>query len=397
MTNQGQNQISRKALFIMGLAVVLFYAAYFVGQYFFPLHYAASEAVANTSSALPKVWQASHLKTPDPLKGLYLSSWGAGNDKILGNNFDLINKSELNSVVIDIKDYTGKIGFEVDSPELQKLGVVEKRISDIKGLIEKFHDKNIYVIGRIAVFQDPLMVKLHPEWAVRTDSDRNVIWKDYKGISWIDAGANDYWNYILQIIKESYHEGFDEINLDYIRFPSDGNMNDIYYPWSNGREKADVIKDFFAYIWNNTRGSGVILSADLFGMTTTNIGDLNIGQVLENALPYFDYVSPMVYPSHYPSTFLGYKNPADYPYEVVKYSMDKALEKLKVFNDTVASTTPFKLRPWLQDFSLGAIYDAAKVKTQIQAVYDTGLDSWLLWNASNVYTGSALNSATSTN
>jgi hypothetical protein len=118
-------------------------------------------------------------------------------------------------------------------------------------------------------------------------------------------------------------------------------------------------------------------------MTTTNKDDLNIGQYLEFALPYFDFISPMVYPSHYPPNWNGYKEPEEKPYEVVKYSMDKAVGR--------ASTTPLKLRPWLQDFGLRVHYDEKMVRAQISAVYDSGLNSWMLWSPSNRYTEEALN------
>ena len=138
--------------------------------------------------------------------------------------------------------------------------------------------------------------------------------------------------------------------------------------------------------------SGIKISADLFGMTTTNTDDLNIGQILEDALNNFDYVSPMVYPSHYPPTFLGFAKPAEKPYEVVKYSMDQAFTR--AIN---ASSTPLKLRPWLQDFDLGAVYTADMVRAQIQATYDAGLNSWMIWDAGNTYTvGAFLPEASST-
>ena len=127
------------------------------------------------------------------------------------------------------------------------------------------------------------------------------------------------------------------------------------------------------------------ISVDLFGMTTTNSDDLNIGQILEYAAPYVDYIAPMVYPSHYPKTFQGFANPAEHPYEVVKFAMEKGVEKL-----IAASSTPSKLRPWLQDFDLGATYDASMVRAQIQATYDAGLTSWMLWDAANRYTRDAL-------
>ena len=146
--------------------------------------------------------------------------------------------------------------------------------------------------------------------------------------------------------------------------------------------------------------SGEKISVDLFGQTTTNTDDMGIGQLIENAFENFDYISPMVYPSHYPATWNGFANPADHPYEVIKLSMEGAI--LKVANLQSATTTSTstddiqvkistkQIRPWLQDFNLGATYTADMVRAQIQATYDVGLDSWMLWNASNRYTKSAL-------
>jgi hypothetical protein len=183
------------------------------------------------------------------------------------------------------------------------------------------------------------------------------------------VGAEEYWKYIVSIGKEAYSVGFDELNFDYIRFPSDGNMKDISYPWSKTQKKSEVLESFFVYLEKNMRPTGAVISADLFGMTTTNSDDLNIGQVLEKALPHFDYIAPMVYPSHYPTGFMGFANPANKPYEVVKYSMDKAVLR--------ASTTPNKLRPWLQDFNLGATLECFKQIYQRRASKKCDLDGSL--------------------
>jgi len=269
----------------------------------------------------------------------------------------------------------------------------------------------VYVIGRISVFQDPYYTKLHPELAVKRASDGGV-WNDHKGLSFIDVGAEEYWEYVVAIARDAYAAGFDEINFDYIRFPSDGNMKDIAFPHSGTRLKADVLEDFFSYVYDKLHDSGAVLSADLFGYTTTNTDDLGIGQLIERTLPYFDYVMPMVYPSHYNDGFIGYTNPAAYPYEVVKYSMDSAVrraKKLQFAKDSTATSTavvvlreqaqkghgdisPHQIRPWLQDFDLGATYTADMVRAQMRATYDAGLSSWSLWDAGNTYTKSALQS-----
>ena len=313
-----------------------------------------------------------------------MSSWVAGNRKLRDNLVKIIDTTEINSVVIDIKDYTGKVSFFVDNPALKVFNSSENRISDIKEFIGVLHSKDIYVIGRISSFQDSYLVKTKPQYAVTNKT--GDVWKDHKGISWLDVGAVPVWNYIALIGQESYDYGFDELNFDYIRFPSDGDMNNISYPFSQGRVKKDALNDFFSFLDITFRAKGIPISADLFGMTTSNNDDLGIGQVLENALLHFDFVSPMVYPSHYPATFLGFAKPATKPYEVVKFAMDNAVKRAGL-----ASTTPSKLRPWLQDFSIGGVtYTPEMVRAQIKATNDAGLDSWMLWNASNVYSANAL-------
>ncbi|HEY0220836.1 MAG TPA: putative glycoside hydrolase, partial [Candidatus Paceibacterota bacterium] len=233
---------------------------------------------------------------------------------------------------------------------------------------------------------DAYFVNLRPDLAVK-DLAGTSTWKDRKGISWIDAGSREYWDYIILLSEESRSIGFDEINFDYIRFPSDGNMKDISFPWSSTTPKSIVMKNFFMYLSHGLKDSGLKTSADLFGMTTTATGDMGIGQILEDALPYFDYISPMVYPSHYPPNFEGFADPESHPYEIINISMKRAVERA-----VLASTTKDKLRPWLQDFGLRVSYGPEEVRAQIKATNDVGLSSWLLWSASNKYTKSALES-----
>lgn len=340
--------------------------------------------VATTTEEAPFI--ATHLPTPKPLKAIYMTGWVAGTPSLREPLLKLIDETELNAVVIDIKDYSGKLSYVPYGEELSSFGSGEPRIRELRELIADLHERGIYVIGRISAFQDAYMVGRRPDLAVRRASATSTIWKDHKGISWIDAGAREMWDYLALIGREAWNDGFDELNFDYVRFPSDGNMRDIWYPWSEGSSKPEVMRGFFEYLSSKLASTtGAVLSVDLFGMTTTNSDDLNIGQVLESALPYFDYVAPMVYPSHYPAGWNGMKNPAARPYEVIKYSMDKAVARA-----ALASTSPMKLRPWLQDFNLGATYTPDMVRAQIKATYDSGLDSWMLWNASNRYTRGAL-------
>ena len=376
--------------YIFGIILV---TALLFGAYFYPFHYESyhAEQQALARIKIPPAFMVTHIKTPEAVKALYMSGWVAGNKKLRDNLVRIIDDTELNAVVIDIKDYTGRVSFITDNPELKSICSSENRIPDVKEFIAELHDKGIYVIGRISVFQDSYLVHKKPEYAVTTKA--GAVWKDYKGVSWLDVGAKPVWEYAALIGEESYAVGFDELNFDYIRFPSDGNMLDIAYPFSQNKLKSGALKEFFAFIDKRFHSKSIPISADLFGMTTSNTDDLGIGQILEHALEHFDFVAPMVYPSHYPKNFMNIPVPAAKPYEVIKFAMETGVRRA-----TAATTTPLKLRPWLQDFSIGGVtYTPEMVQAQIQATYDVGLTSWMLWNASNKYTEAALEKvATST-
>jgi len=392
MTRGPRKELVGTFLGAVGLFVIIFFLSYFALPSFSGASYelkTKAEGGANEEVAEEAPFVATHVTTPDQVKGIYMTSWVAGTPSLRKNIVRLVDETEINTLVIDIKDDTGKVSFEIWDPELKKEGSEEIRIRDLRDFIGSLHEKNVYVIGRIASFQDPYMVKKYPARAVKRASD-GAVWRDRKGISWIDAGSQEHWKYLALLAKEAHNAGFDEIQFDYIRFPSDGNMKDIAYTYSLGKVKREVIKDFFAYLDSELGDSDLKISADLFGMVTTNTDDLGIGQVLEDAFPYFDYISPMVYPSHYPTGFNGYKNVNAVPYEVIKFAMDGAVKRLKRYNDTVASTT-VELRPWLQDNDYPVPYTAAMVRAQIKATNDSGLDSWLLWDAGNTYTRAALN------
>lgn len=375
------------------VAIIFIFLFYFLIPNFFPtVSRVISEEMATSTSSTTPVFVVTHIQTPKPLKAIYMSACVVATPSFREKLKRIAETTEINSIMIDVKDYTGTITFDSENPLFKDNVGSGCKAKDLKEFIGELHKSNIYVIARISTFQDKYLVSKRPDLAVKKKSD-GTVWKDHKGVSWLDAGSKEVWDYDIALGKESYNIGFDEINFDYIRFPSDGNMKDIAYPFSAGKVKAEVIKDFSAYVSAYFRPLNIPISADVFGMVTTNTDDLNIGQILENFLPYFDYVAPMVYPSHYPPTFLGYKNPAEYPYEIIKHSMTTAVTRA-----VAASSTPSKLRPWLQDFNLGADYTASMVRKQIQATYDSGLDSFMLWDAGNTYTIDALlPKATSTN
>lgn len=340
---------------------------------------------------------AAHVPTPSPVKALYMTACVASLPSWREKLKSTIETTELNAVVIDIKDSTGTISF----PTLLESGGKGCVVKDLPDFITELHKSHIYVIGRVSVFQDPSYAMLHPELAVKSKASGGV-WKDRKGLSFVDVGATPYWDHVIDIAKASYGIGFDEINFDYVRYPSDGDMSDAAFSWTVGTStKAEMLEGFFSYLHNNLKGTSTplapvsgapVISADLFGMTTTVATDMGIGQVLERALPYFDYIAPMVYPSHYPASWSGFANPAEHPYEVIKLAMAGGRERELAYDIShgIATSTPSKLRPWLQDFNLGATYGPAEVAAQMQATYDVGLTSWALWSAGNTYTVAAL-------
>ena len=329
---------------------------------------------------------------PDAVQAVYFTSWSGGSKKKIDYVINLAKTTGVNAVVIDIKDFSGQIAYNTNVPEAETYQAEVIKIWDIDALIDRLHQEGIYVIARITVFQDPILTAQRPDLSVQSKATEGV-WKDYKGLGWIDPASKEAWNYNVAIARDAASRGFDEINFDYIRFPSDGDLQSMEFPlWDGQTSRRAVLKEFFAYLDANLQD--VKISADLFGLATVQKDDLGIGQVLEDAYGYFDYVCPMVYPSHYANGFLGYPKPAEYPYEVVKYSLQRAHERLQALELANPGVRFAKLRPWLQDFDLGATYDGLMVQAQIQATNEVlGANSpgYLLWAPTNIYTVEALN------
>ncbi len=340
-----------------------------------------STADSNLSTTTEEL--VTHIKTPESVKAVYISSWVAGTPSVRSRIVDLIDKTELNAIVIDVKDNTGVLSWD-------------GRVKDLKEFIKELHEKNIYVIARISAFQDPAYVKLHPNLAVKNINTGDV-WRDHKGVPWIDSGSMQMWQYLAEIGHKSYDMGFDELNYDYIRFPTDGKLSVMSFPVSGKRavlDKRGIIKDFYKFLHDEFSVKSIPISGDVFGIILVNENETKtLGQDLRDALTYFDYVAPMVYPSHFYSGTNNFKNPAEHPGEIITYSM---LGGLKLAQEVASSTgwststVVNKLRPWYQDFDMGATYTAEMVRAQIEAGYRLKINSWMLWDPSNKYTPSAL-------
>src|SRR3989344_6054007 len=296
---------------------------------------------------------------PKIIRAVYLTAWSAGSSKAIDAVITRAKDSEINAVIIDIKDHTGIISYETDIQEINEIGAWESRIKDVNGVIKKLHEAGIYVIARITVFQDPILTKHRPDLAIHdtrkisssTPVSADTRWLDNKKAGWLDPAARPAWDYIIAIAKDASRRGFDELNFDYIRFPSDAGLEYTkFLTWNELTKRESAMKAFFEYL--RAALPGVTISADMFGQTTvTYKNDMGIGQIIEDSYENFDVVSPMLYPSHYVKNFLGLENAAASPYEVVKFSMDHAKNRL----NAIGTSTTATIRPWLQDFDLKGI------------------------------------------
>ncbi|MFH1036766.1 MAG: putative glycoside hydrolase [Patescibacteria group bacterium] len=346
------------------------------------------------------------LEIADNARGVYMNE-SVANSKSSSAKADILNlldETELNAVVIDIKEANG--------PYLTDY---------LKKFIEELHQKNIWVIARICAFRDSSLITEKPEWylgkyVTSTEATTTELWQDNGGNYWLDPSNQEVQDYIIKFAEKAIGFGFDELQFDYVRFPSDGSVKEIIYPSYDGvQKKYEVIKDFFANLSESLRiyRPSIILSADIFGYVAGQYQALEIGQRVADVADVFDYVSFMLYPSHFYNGFYSPEDPirilpavdypynstdttivsSNHPYEVVLRSIFSASDLLLSLNSTT------KIRPWLQDFNLKAdmdreiYYDAQKIRAQIQASEDAGVSGWLLWNSSNSYTEDALNPA----
>ncbi len=317
-------------------------------------------------------------KKPQYVRGIHLTSWVAGSTKGRAYCETLFKDTEINTAVIDIKEYEGEVyvpGFAM----AQEYGTYVAAVPDLEKYLAQLKSEGIYTVARVVVFKDALLPKKKPKWAVKNPD--GTIWKDHRGLTWMDPYNKDVWNYNISLAEKAVALGFDEIQFDYIRFPSDGNIKACRYSVAHTTVTAPAALDgFLAAAHERLDKLGVKVGIDVFGLTTTVNNDMGIGQKIVQMAQRVDYVSPMVYPSHYNPGEYGIANPNANPYKIVYLGMEGAKKRIPVQ----------KLRPYLQDFSLGVHYGAKEVRAQIQACYDNGVGEWILWNPRCVYTKGGL-------
>ena len=320
------------------------------------------------------------------VKGLYLSGWKVGEPEALKHFIELTHRTEINTYVIDVKEDDGYVSYPSEVAQVKKSKNWMEKYNPVQTLAA-FHANNIRVIGRIVCFKDPVLPVERPDLALKDKSGH--IWKDQNGIAWLNPYKKDSWKYLVDIAKEALKLGFDEIQFDYVRFTTNGDISTIDFE-NSGMEKYEAINGFLSFA--RKQMPSAILSADVFGIICESPKDMEgIGQYLELIGKDVDYISPMVYPSHYAlgqivNDVMIPKPDLD-PYTVVFNAITKAKNRISILKNYRA-----KLRPYLQDFTDSSLgignfqkYGALQIRQQINAVYDAGYQGWIFWNINGEY------------
>jgi predicted small lipoprotein YifL len=306
---------------------------------------------------------------------------GAGR---LDDLLDLIERTEANAMVIDVKETDGWLYYETDLPEAVAAGADKRPIFKLEELLPALKERGIYTIARVVVMKDNTVGASQPELAV-TNSATGQPWRDFGGGIWLDPYQPGVAEYIAAIAGDLAAKGFDEVQLDYVRFFSDGDYSVADPNLPNTQSfRLPAIRRLFRIVSEELSATSAFFAADVFPISFIAPDDQGIGQRPEVIMPYVDYFSPMVYPSHYgPGTF-GFAVPNDHPYDVI----DRTLE---IMNDQSAGL-PMVIRPWIQDFGLPPVprYTAAQVRAEMEALVDNGAVGWMIWQAAAHFTDAAL-------
>jgi hypothetical protein len=318
-----------------------------------------------------------HVAMPKFVRGVHVSLGIAGEPAKMAA-FENLTSKGLNTLEIDIKDENGEVGFTTsEAPALaKKIGAV-RSYYDAKKLIAQAHAAGIYVIGRIVCFEDPVLSKALPKHAIRTTS--GGVWTNASGLGWVNEYDPFVWNYLFSLSKAAANMGFDEIQYDYVRFPTDGNVSNAVWPHKVKESYESTIYRFLKQARKEIKPLGVNISANVFGLSAHE--DLGIGQNPTKIAPLLDAISPMAYPVLYSKGTYNLTDPDNSPGETVTFTMGD-------FRAALASDDTTQIRPWLQDW--GSNYTQADVVAQINAAERGGAKGWLLWNANVTYHEGAL-------
>jgi hypothetical protein len=288
-----------------------------------------------------------------------------------------LTREGLNTIELDIKDENGEVGFKVAVPLARKIGSA-RTYYDAAEIVEKVRARGVYLVGRLVVFEDPVLTSKRPAFAIHT-SDGSV-WRNSAGLGWSNPYDKRVWKYNVDIAVAAAKVGFDEIQFDYIRFPTDGDLGAAVYTGKQAEKRVATLSRFLEYARSRLEPLGARISIDVFGLSATR--NMGLGQIPRKLARHLDAIYPMVYPSHYGPGELGLADPNAQPGRTVALSL----------RDFAVQLTGMKTRivPWLQDFSLGREYSLEDVRLQILAARDSSAEGYLLWNPSGVYSRGAL-------
>jgi hypothetical protein len=323
---------------------------------------------------------------PAVVKAVYLSYYGVADATIRGRVLDLLDGTELNAVVIDVKGDRGFIPYATSVELAVQAGARGPvRWNGFDAALARLKAGGVYTIARIVVFKDDVLARHRPTWAL-LDTRTGRPWVDREGLAWIDPFKDEAWAYTLQLAVEAAAKGFDEIQFDYLRFPSEGPLGAIRYSAVSTQETRTRAIGRFLAAARQMLGDRARLAIDVFGYTAFNDNDTNVGQRIEDLAPLVDVICPMAYPSAYHVGIPGYRNPVARPYEVVAETVRRIRARSRHGGALV--------RPWIQDFRDYAFdrraFGPMEVAAQIRAAHDAGASGWMLWNPRNRYTVEAL-------
>jgi hypothetical protein len=338
-----------------------------------------SPAAKPAATAKPVAVKAPR-KLPDEVRGIHVTMALASLDGKLAEYLKLVDAG-MNTIELDVKDENGEVGFLTSAVPLAREVGAAKPYYRPREAVRMMHAKGVYVIGRVVVFEDPRLSAGRPELAIKNPD--GSVWRNHAGLGWTNPYDKRVWDYNVSIAEVAARAGFDEIQFDYVRFPTDGDVDSIVYPGKTSKAPGWVIAEFVHYAAKRLKPLGVRVSTDLFGLAATR--DLGIGQIPKRISKYVDAVYPMVYPSHYGAGEYGLDDPNAAPGPTVEWSLSDFRRELK---DGKA-----ELIPWLQDFSYGRTYELADVRAQIDAARLMGARGYLLWNPLGIYTPGALTPA----
>lgn len=329
-------------------------------------------------------------REPVKVKGIYVSGPIAGHSK-MEDLIALVDETELNAMVIDIKNDDGRITYKMQSETVLEIDAGVRYIQDIDALVKKCKEKNIYLIARIVAFRDPYLAEMKPELAVKNAS--GGIFRDKSGLAWVNPYKKEVWDYLLEVAEEAARVGFDEIQFDYIRFSTDLKAGEMDFgPEAEGISKIEIITQFTEYAYETLTPLGVFVAADVFGTVIDNETDQKIvGQDYAKMAEHLDYICPMVYPSHYVNGAYGIPVPDANPYQTIYEASDASVKALQA----VPEENRAKVRVWLQSFTAKWVpgyisYGPEQIRAQIKGAYDAGYEEWILWNAAVNYQRNSL-------